>query len=338
MDLHIYQRKAWEFDQQGPDHATGLTVSLLGLGGEVGDLLTSQKKRVRDRVTPSSAREADTEAIGDILWYLAVTAARLGVDLDNAGLANLSKAAGRWPLTDEPYPNRSAPPRHPGGIRRSDETLGSPRIFDEGHLPRHRLPRTFRIVIGPDPVLGSNRIRMAWNGRKFGDPLSDNTVEADWYRYHDAFHLAYAAVLGWSPVFRLLGGLKRKDVPLIDEVEDGGRAIAIEEGIAAFLFEEGRRNDWFEFGQSVPGEALDLCRRLTGQLEVRVVTPREWERAILLGFNCWRNLVDLQWGVLVGDLDSRTLSVEDPDDTDRTEHQRVCVSEAEKAEANRHRD
>jgi hypothetical protein len=179
---------------------------------------------------------------------------------------------------------------------------------------------------------------MVWDGHKFGDPLSDNAIEADWYRYHDAFHLAYAAVLGWSPVFRVLGGLKRKDVPLIDEVEDGGRAIAIEEGIAAFLFEEGRRNDWFEFGQSVPGEALALCRRLTGQLEARVITPREWERAILVGFSCWRSLVDRQQGVLVGDLDARTLTVHDPEASEMREHQIVCEHEAELARAAKSRD
>lgn len=60
MELDRYQRDAWRFDQQGADHPTGLTVSLLGLGGEIGDLRTSQKKRVRDGVTPSSAHETDT--------------------------------------------------------------------------------------------------------------------------------------------------------------------------------------------------------------------------------------------------------------------------------------
>lgn len=329
MKLNEYQREAWRFDQQGADHPAGLTVSLLGLGGEVGDLQTSQKKRVRDQVTPSSAREADTEAVGDILWYLSVTSARLGVDLDQAAAMNLQKIADRWPPTDTAYPLGLHVPAEPAGVAVSAVGLGSCRVFDAAHGPEYQLPRQFRVVLAPDPYLEPGRVRMVWDGRKFGDPLSDNAVEADWYRYHDAFHLAYAAVLGWSPVFRLLGGLKRKDVPLVDEVEDGGRAIAIEEGIAAFLFEEGRRNDWFEHGQSVPGDALALCQRLTSQLESRVVTSREWERAILDGFECWRVLVDKGSGVLVGDLNSRSLSVESPTDQELEEHAGVCKREFE---------
>jgi hypothetical protein len=335
MKLERYQRQAWRFDQQGADHPTGLTVSLLGLGGEVGDLQTSQKKRIRDRIAPSSAREADTEAIGDILWYLSVTAARLGVDLDQAASANLDKIADRWPPTDTQYPSPEQPQTQAAGIEPIRTSLGASRVFDAGHLPAHRLPRQFRVVIAPDLVLGEGRVRMVWNSEKFGDPLSDNAVEADWYRYHDAFHLAYTAVLGWSPVFRHLGRLKRRDVPLIDEVEDGGRAIAIEEGIAAFLFEEGRRNDWFEHGQSVPGDALALCRRLTAQLEARGVTAREWERAILDGFSCWRSLVRLGSGVLVGDLDTRTIEVEPPTEADMREHHEVCEREAERIAAQR---
>ena len=116
MELDRYQRDAWRFDQQGADHPTGLTVSLLGLGGEIGDLRTSQKKRVRDGVTPSSAHETDTGAVGDILWYLSGTAARLGVDLGRAASANLDKIADRWPPTDTPYPPPEQPQTEATGV------------------------------------------------------------------------------------------------------------------------------------------------------------------------------------------------------------------------------
>lgn len=337
MELDIYQHAAWRFDKQGSDHPTGLTVSLLGLSGEVGDLHTSQKKRVRDHVTPSSAPDADTEAIGDILWYLAITASRLGVDLNRAAEGNLKKIADRWPATDAPYPHAGPDRPEAGGIRPPSVTLGQARIFDDGYRREQRLPRQFRVVIAPDPFLGSGRVRMIRNGQRFGDPLSDNAAESDWYRYHDAFHLAYAAILGWSPVFRALGALKRRDVSLVDEVEDGGRAIAIEEGIAAFLFEEARRNDWFAYGQSVPGDALALCRRLTSQLEARVITAMEWERAVLTGFDCWRALVDVGRGVLVGDLDTRTLTVEPLTDEDESLHHHVCMKAAVEQRAEKDR-
>ena len=42
--------------------------------------------------------------------------------------------------------------------------------------------------------------------------------------FHDVFHLAYAAVLGWSPTTRALLKIKRKSRPEIDENEDGARA------------------------------------------------------------------------------------------------------------------
>lgn len=56
------------------------------------------------------------------------------------------------------------------------------------------------------------------------------------YRFHDAFHLAHAAVLGWSPVTRFLLSRKRKCDLRTGEGEDGGRAIAIEKGISALAF------------------------------------------------------------------------------------------------------
>lgn len=56
------------------------------------------------------------------------------------------------------------------------------------------------------------------------------------YRFHDVFHLAYAAVLGWSPVLRALLKCKRKSHPWLDENQDGARAILIEEGISTFVF------------------------------------------------------------------------------------------------------
>ena len=54
-----------------------------------------------------------------------------------------------------------------------------------------------------------------------GDTLTDNVRDPDHYRFHDVFHLAYAAILHWSPVVRALIKQKRKSVQYIDENEDG---------------------------------------------------------------------------------------------------------------------
>ena len=39
-------------------------------------------------------------------------------------------------------------------------------------------------------------------GFLLGDRLTDNHLPEDDYRFHDVFHLAFAAVLGWSPTTR----------------------------------------------------------------------------------------------------------------------------------------
>lgn len=64
-----------------------------------------------------------------------------------------------------------------------------------------------------------------------GSPLNDNSHVDDAYRFHDVLHLAYVAILGWSPVMRALFGLKRKSSAKHDRVEDGarGRARATED-------------------------------------------------------------------------------------------------------------
>jgi len=74
------------------------------------------------------------------------------------------------------------------------------------------------------------------SGEKIGDELTDNAYKDDGYRFHDVFHSAYVAILGWSPVIRKLLKRKRKRKPRVDEVEDGGRAGVIDEAISAIVF------------------------------------------------------------------------------------------------------
>lgn len=70
---------------------------------------------------------------------------------------------------------------------------------------------------------------------QLGDPLTDNSIVDDGYRFHDAFHIGIMAKLGWSPVMRSLLRIKRRDNPVVDEVEDGRRAVNFEESLLDFL-------------------------------------------------------------------------------------------------------
>nr|VFJ54398.1 MAG: hypothetical protein BECKFW1821A_GA0114235_104723 [Candidatus Kentron sp. FW] len=111
--------------------------------------------------------------------------------------------------------------------------------FDEAFPEEERLPAHFEIKIMQRK---SGRSYMQWNGVFIGDPLTDNISNPDGYRFHDVFHLANAAILHWSPTFRALIKQKRKSDPKIDEAQDGGRAIVVEEGLARLHFRPTRHD------------------------------------------------------------------------------------------------
>jgi len=329
MKFSEYQTQAWAYDQHYAEPERALTIALLGLGGEVGTLQTNQKKIARDGPVHRDHRALAAEDLGDILWYVADTATWLGIDLDDVARANLAKIVSRWPRhTQAPPP---APPTSPAGtLPVRDHGIGPARLFDGGHkLVTERLPRSMTVHIAPnphstDPELPP-RVLPVCDGVPCGNLLGDNAYDDDGYRYHDAFHLAYLAVLGWSPVQRALLRRKRKAAPRVDDVEDGGRAIAIEEGIAAFVFEAASRASFFDGVSHVDSEILRLCRRMTINLEVGVCTDLEWERAILDGFRVWRLLRQHGHSSVHCDLDARTIDARPLTAAERAEHAEVCA-------------
>ena len=147
------------------------------------------------------------------------------------------------------------------------------------------------------------------NGKRFGHPLKDNRYEDDGYRFHDVFHLSYASVLGWSPTLRALLRRKRKSDPKVDEVEDGGRAMVIEEGISAMAFSYAERRNFLEGAEGVNYELLRTIRDMTSHLEVSCRTEGDWERAIMKGFELWRQIRARGKGRLRADLQEGTIEL-----------------------------
>ncbi|WP_427197991.1 hypothetical protein AB8Q16_01430 [Pseudomonas aeruginosa] len=145
------------------------------------------------------------------------------------------------------------------------------------------------------------------NGEQVGDPLTDNSYDPDGYRFHDVFHLSYVAILGWSPVIRKLLGRKRRSVPLIDEVEDGGRAQVIDEGVAALVFDYAKQHSWLENVTEIDFHLLKTIKGVTSLYEVRDRSMREWQRAILTGFKVWREVVKNNGGHISIDLDLQSM-------------------------------
>lgn len=307
MELARYQREAWRYDQQVGRPERGLVIALLGLGGEVGTLQTTQKKIVRDDDAHLDSRANAVEDLGDILWYVADAATWLGVDIDEVAMQNLEKIARRWSAHDAPFPDvNGAPPLGSIPLAVPAADLGPGHLYDGGFKETERLPRQLTIHLAEVPDT-DHRVLPVWDGVACGNELGDNAYDEDGYRWHDCFHLSGLAVLGWSPVFRALLKRKRKSEPRVDDVEDGGRAVAIEEGIAAMVFEAATRAGHFERVRVVDSDILRTCIRMAAGQEVKVCSPLEWERAILLGYDAWRVVRDAGHGAVTCDLDARTI-------------------------------
>lgn len=183
----------------------------------------------------------------------------------------------------------------------------------DARFPEHeQLPRLMRALIRTE----DGRARTTINGEPFGSPLTDNHWRDDGYRYHDIFHIAHATFLGWSPTLRGLLGRKRRSDPRVDEIEDGGRAIVIEEGLTAFVFAYAETQQFFEGADTLdsPGDQtmIRAVRLMTQHLEVRARTPADWERAILQGYAAWREIRTWQGGEVTADLSRQTLTVNRP--------------------------
>lgn len=301
MELSQYQRRAQATDrvpvtgEEAKDREARL-VPLLGLAGEVGTLLAGYKKFLRDGEAYELFTDNVGEEVGDLLWYLANVAEKWNLSLDQLAATNLAKTSDRWPK-----PGARVPRRKPIDL------------FDHQAPRAERLPRTFTVDIVP---VGRDRgveerIEVRYRGKAVGSRLGDNTYDPSGYRFHDVFHLANAAVLGWSPVARAhLFKRKRRDRGILSEVEDGGRAIVIEEGMAAFLFEHARHHRWFEDVSSLDYDILKTIRIMTAGLEVRHRPLWEVEQAVLRGYAVWRQVRDANGGRVIGDLHRRSIEFE----------------------------
>lgn len=236
LDFTIYQREALTTDQMKDDGDTSFMVPLLGLVGEVGTLAVEHKKKLRDKEKHRLFKERIEEDLGDILWYVANYASKSKLDLETIARKNLQKVQARWAL--------------PTGTQFA--------LFDEKVKLKERIPRHFTVEFGLD---AKGRVRLSRDGKKLGDPLTDNNYGDDGYRFHDVFHFAYAAVLGWSPVTRGLLDCKRKSNPMTDEVEDGGRAAVIEEGVSALVYAYARTRDFLDGATEVATTSSTCCAR-----------------------------------------------------------------------------
>lgn len=315
MDFATFQRAAQETSQLRLGGPQSAIAPMLGLASETGSILNVYKKYLRDGIDLTANREFLREELGDLLWYAAAVATACGLDLEEVVEANLQRTRDRYPTErtlprfdtlpafDVPYPPHECFPRR------------LVVAFAERRLPSGRASAMMTLVSAepnafPDgPITAERGKKVGFEvGSELGDPLTDNSRRADAYRFHDAMHFGFLAVLNWSPTLRALLRLKRKSNPETDECEDGARAIFAEEGLAAVLSRLAKRRTGFLSETSVDGEVIDVAKAAAVDLEVEPLPAWLWRRAICQGFRAMHQLNENGGGYLTADLDLRTLA------------------------------
>lgn len=337
-----------------------------GLFGEVGGIMSTAKKHVRDKKGFPEYRRAAEEEFGDTLWYLAALCRRCDIaletvfeqavgdgkyttalaasDLTAGSIATVVVPAASLELdttlaslglaTAELLQGQPAMPalvsfaRHyldalhatgltfsnvvQANLRKARSAFLEPNFadlinFDAEFNIEEQLPQKFQIRIDQR---SSGKSYLQWNGVFIGDPLTDNIADPDGYRFHDVFHLANAAILHWSPVFRALIKHKRKSNKKYDEEQDSGRAIVVEEGLTAWLFSRAKALDYFERHDRVSLGILKTVQEFVAGYEVARCPMKLWERSILQGYDVFRQVREAKGGLVIGDRKARTLQYE----------------------------
>jgi NTP pyrophosphatase (non-canonical NTP hydrolase) len=266
---------------EGPLSGDQVEPGAITLAGKVGTLLNHVSL---GRIEGN--RDTLSADLVEILRAIVQVADDADVSLQDAVSRNMVKAASRWPI----------------------ERIYTP-LFDDAFDEDEQLPRQIVMSIEEKIVGGKPFVIQKCRGIKVGDRLTDNKTEQDDYRFHDVFHLAYAAILGWSPVTRALFRLKRKSNPAIDENQDGARAILIEEGVATWIFNHGAKLNNFGSIRSLDYHLLKAVKELVKGYEVEMCPLWMWEEAILEGFRIFRFLQTNRKGVVTADLEKRQITV-----------------------------
>ncbi len=315
LEFGEYQKEASKTSTLRLGGPQGAIAPMLGLASETGSILNTYKKYLRDGIDLIANRETLREELGDLLWYATAIATSCQLDLEDIASANLRRTRDRYnqaptpellaalPDFDLQYPE---PERFPRSLTVE---------FIEQVAPTGQLTATMTLISAVPNAFPEGPTRQP-NGKfqgfalnsSLGDSLTDNTRRSDGYRFHDAIHFGFMAVLGWSPNMRALLRVKRKSDPHVDASEDGARAVFAEEGLAAVLSRLATRRSGFQRETTVNNEIIEIAIAATTDLEPSVLPGWIWRRAVNQGFNAMRVLTANGGGYLVVDLDRRTLT------------------------------
>ena len=269
---------------------------------------------LRDDVSLEAQSQRLQHDLGDVLWYVAVLAAALRLNLSEVADSNLARTSDRYEPSEESFDYATL--EFDEGFPQ-EERFPRRAVFRMKEVERDGLPHSeFSIVSadpnmfpsGPVPHEGGTKKQGFQLNTPIGDVVNDNAGSDDGYRYHDAVHIGFMAVLGWSPVMRQLLHLKRKCRPDVDRVQDGARARDLEEALSAVLKEMSIDRNNFSTVADIDGDVRDQIRRIVAKLEVSAVPIWLWVKAIHQGFEVSSKLHAEKGGYVIADLDARTVS------------------------------
>lgn len=272
--------------EQRASRASNAEAALLELASHIGALLN---KYSGGKVKGNEKEFGkDLEKVLPLIIEVAIST---NVSLDAAAQYNIQKTISRW-----------AP--------KNERVWGD--LYDANDREEEQLPRHICMVFKEYTVGQSTYVIQRCNDINIGDRITDNSIEDDDYRFHDVFHLAYASILGWSPVLRALFKVKRKSKRKTDESQDGARAIITEEGIATWIFNQGARHNFYENIGSVDYSLLKAVQDLVKGYEVENRPLWQWEHAILEGFRIFREIrkPENRGGVVIASLEERKITFE----------------------------
>ena len=257
---------------------------LLALAGQIGLLVNDYQSGALKGRAPMLA------CLTLVMRQLIQAANDSGATLEAAAVKNQHKIFDRWPR---------------------DRTFPEP--FDAAMDPEEKLPRRMTIDVFERSVRKQVYVFQKSSGVFVGDRLTDNALEPDDYRFHDVFHYAHVAVLGWSPVVRALLRLKRKSDPKLDDAQDGARAILIEEGVTSWIFGQAQQLNFFEDVKrgGLPLDMLKHVRQFVTGYESERCPLWLWEDAILQGYKAFRFLQKHRRGRVQIDFPNRRLRIKE---------------------------
>ncbi len=262
----------------------------LSLAENTGRISHAYRGLLADQYTEAAFNIVLRESLVSLMADLELLIGLNGLSLSDVANGNLDKVRHRWAQSDAGFV-----------------------LADRVWPTTEQLPLRFEAWVSDH--LGRVSVSFAVDGQTIPvmpDSLTDNAYDQDGYRYHDLFHLAYAAILDWSPVTRSLLRRKRKSDPRVDEVEDGGRAVAIEEGISAMVFAYATQHRMLQGVKTVEDSLLRTIRDMTRHLEVSNRTAAEWQDAIIQGFEIWRAVRDAGRGHIQVDRSERRIRLLGP--------------------------